>query len=56
MTRFAAAANLVDSVTGREILRRSAEQENESDATRMAAEILWSSDDRETVPLKLVKA
>ncbi len=44
MTRYAVAASLSDTVAGRDILRRTAAQGDESDAARMAAEILWSTD------------
>lgn len=54
MTRFATAANLMDTVTGREIVKMAAAQDDGSDATRMAAEILWSDGDRGKTKLDLV--
>jgi hypothetical protein len=45
MVRFATAANLSDSAVGRDILRRTALRGDGSDAARMAAEVLWTSDD-----------
>lgn len=45
MVRFATAANLADSPAGREILRRTAASGDGSDAARMAAEVLWTTDD-----------
>lgn len=44
MTRYAVAASLSDSVVGRQILRRTAAEQDGSDAARMAAEILWMDD------------
>jgi hypothetical protein len=45
MVRFATAANLSDSPVGRDILRRVAASGDGSDAARMAAEVLWTTDD-----------
>lgn len=45
MVRFATAANLSDSPVGRDILRRTAASDDGSDAARMAAEVLWTTDD-----------
>ncbi len=45
MVRFATAANLADSPVGRDILRRVAASGDGSDAARMAAEVLWTTDD-----------
>jgi hypothetical protein len=45
MVRFATAANLSDSPVGRDILRRTAASGDGSDAARMAAEVLWTTDD-----------
>jgi hypothetical protein len=45
MVRFATAANLADSTIGRDILRRVAASGDGSDAARMAAEVLWTTDD-----------
>ena len=45
MVRFATAANLSDSPVGRDILRRTAMSGDGSDAARMAAEVLWTTDD-----------
>lgn len=45
MVRFATAANLADSPVGRDILRRMAVSGDGSDAARMAAEVLWTTDD-----------
>ena len=45
MVRFATAANLADSAAGRDILRRTAMSGDGSDAARMAAEVLWTTDD-----------
>lgn len=44
MVRFATAANLSDSTIGREILRRTAAEDEGSDAARMAAQVLWTAD------------
>jgi hypothetical protein len=54
MTRFAVAAALSDSVVGRQILRQAAGDPDGSDAARMAAEILWTEDDRRRNVLQLV--
>jgi hypothetical protein len=45
MVRFATAANLADSPQGRDILRRVALSGDGSDAARMAADVLWTTDD-----------
>jgi hypothetical protein len=45
MVRFATAANLADSPVGRDILRLTAASDDGSDAARMAAEVLWTTDD-----------
>lgn len=45
MVRYATAANLSDSPVGREILRRTAMSGDGSDAARMAADVLWTTDD-----------
>lgn len=52
MVRFATAANLADSPIGRDILRRTAVSGDGSDAARMAAEVLWTTDDPALVGLR----
>jgi hypothetical protein len=52
MVRFATAANLADSPVGRDILRRAAMSGDGSDAARMAAEVLWTTDDPALVGLR----
>ena len=52
MVRYATAANLSDSAAGRGILRRTAASGDGSDAARMAAEVLWTSDDPALVSMQ----
>lgn len=52
MVRFATAANLADTPVGRDILRRVAASGDGSDAARMAAEVLWTTDDPALVGLR----
>lgn len=54
MTRFATAANLMDSVSGRKILRNASNRDDGSDAAQMAAELLWLNDSAEGLPKQLV--
>jgi hypothetical protein len=52
MVRFATAANLADTTAGRDILRRVASSGDGSDAARMAAEVLWTTDDPALVGIR----
>jgi hypothetical protein len=52
MVRYATAANLADTPVGRDILRRVAASGDGSDAARMAAEVLWTTDDPALVGIR----